>query len=87
LVEEDRYPTRYEWRADVEDQIRRIYDRFPEVETNTYFDHPEGYGRNVASFDVWGPGGRDDPIDLDLGQRVFDFVFNDPNPPLIEWCI
>jgi GH25 family lysozyme M1 (1,4-beta-N-acetylmuramidase) len=84
---EVRHPTRYEWRPDVEDQIPRVYEAFPDVTINTYVDHPEGYGRDVDSFDVWGPGGRDDPIGFDLGQRVFDFIFNDPNPPLIEWCI
>jgi GH25 family lysozyme M1 (1,4-beta-N-acetylmuramidase) len=84
---EARHPTRYEWRDDVEAQIRRIYARFPEVTINTYVDHPEGFGRDFDSFDVWGPRGRDNPIDFDLGQRVFEFVFNDPNPPLIEWCI
>ncbi|MGH3148790.1 MAG: glycoside hydrolase family 25 protein [Rubrobacter sp.] len=84
---EDRHPTRYQWREDVEAQIRRIYARFPNVHINTYVDHPEGFGRDRGSFDVWGPGGRNDDIDPDLGDRVFDFVFNDPNPPLIEWCI
>jgi len=84
---QDRHPTRYQWREDVEAQIRRIYARFPSVQINTYVDHPEGFGRDEDSFDVWGPGGRNDPIGFDLGQRVFDFVFTDPNPPLIEWCI
>ncbi|HEX6709759.1 MAG TPA: glycoside hydrolase family 25 protein [Rubrobacter sp.] len=82
-----RHPTRYQWRDDVEDQIRRIYDVFPNVHINTYVDHPEGFRRDRDSFDVWGPGGRNDPIGFDRGQRVFEFVFNDPNPPLIEWCI
>src|SRR5215212_5364286 len=86
-IYQDRHPTRYEWRGDVEDQIRRIYARFPDVHINTYVDHPEGFGRDRDSFDVWGPGGRNDPVGRDRGQRVFDFVFNDPNPPLIEWCI
>jgi GH25 family lysozyme M1 (1,4-beta-N-acetylmuramidase) len=90
-IYQDRHPTRYEWREDVEEQIRRIYARFPNVHINTYVDHPESFGRDRDSFDVWGPGGRNDPIDRrigsDLGQRVFEFVFNDPNPPLIEWCI
>ena len=82
-----RHPTRYQWRDDVAEQIRRIYATFPNVTINTYVDHPEGFGRDRDSFDVWGPGGRNDPIGFDLGQRVFEFVFNDPNPPLIEWCI
>ncbi len=86
----DRHPTRYEWREDVEDQIRRIYAAFPEIRIgsiNTYVDHPEGFGRDLDSFDVWGPGMRGDPIGFDLGGRVFDFIFNDPNPPLIDWII
>ena len=84
----NRHPTRYEWRGDVEDQIRRIYARFPDrVHINTYVDHPESFGRDRDSFDVWGLGGRGDPVGFDLGQRVFEFVFNDPNPPLIDWII
>jgi len=87
VIFQERHPTRYEWRPDVEEQIRRIYARFPDVHINTYVDNPECFGRDEDSFEVWGPGGRNDPIDFDLGQRVFEFVFNDPNPPLIEWCI
>src|SRR5215217_502351 len=86
----NRHPTRYEWREDVEDQIRRIYAAFPEFpigSINTYVDHPETFGRDLDSFDVWGPGMRNDPIGFDLGGRVFDFIFNDPNPPLIDWII
>jgi lysozyme len=86
-IYQGRHPTRYQWREDVEEQIRRIYAMFPDVHINTYIDHPEGFGRDRDSFDVWGPGGRNDPVGRDRGQRVFDFVFNDPNPPLIQWCI
>ncbi len=86
-IYQDRHPTRYQWREDVADQIRRIYAKFPNVQINTYVDHPEGFRRDEDSFDIWGPGGRNDPIGFDLGQRVFDFVFTDPNPPLIDWCI
>jgi GH25 family lysozyme M1 (1,4-beta-N-acetylmuramidase) len=86
----NRHPTRYEWREDVEDQIRRISAAFPELtigSINTYVDHPETFGRDLDSFDVWGPGMRNDPVGFDLGGRVFDFIFNDPNPPLIDWII
>jgi hypothetical protein len=30
---------------------------------------------------------RNDPVGFDLGGRIFDFIFNDPNPPLIDWII
>lgn len=82
-----RHPTRYTWRGDIEALVRRIYDRFPGVHINTYFDHPEGFGRDLTSFDVWDGAGRGNAIDPALGQQVFNFVFDDPNPPMIDWCI
>lgn len=84
------HPTRYAWRDDVEELIRRIYRKFggPDVlHINTYVCHPEGWCRDTTSFDVWGPGGRNYPIGYDLGNRVFNYIFYDPNPPYIEWCI
>ena len=85
-----RHPTRYTWREDIEELIRRIYRTFggpKRLHINTYYDHPEGWWRTRTSFDVWGPEGRGDPIGRDLGQRVLDHVFFDPNPPWIDWCI
>ena len=84
---QQRHPSRYEWRSDVADLIRRLYREFPNVHVNTYVEHPEGWGWDTVSFDVWGERGRNDPIGLDRGDKVFRFLFNDPNPPDIEWCI
>lgn len=86
---QERHPTRYIFRSDVEALIRRIYANFgwDKVHINTYVGHPEVSPRDTVSFDVWGPGGRNDWIDPRLGQAVFDYIFEDPNPPMIEWCI
>lgn len=85
----DRHPTRYFWEVPVEGIVRRLYREFgrDRIHINTYVEHPEGWGWDSTSFDVWGPGGRGDPIGRDLGQAVVDFVVNDPDPPWIEWYI
>jgi hypothetical protein len=68
------------------------------VRVNTYFEHPEhpnggswgdwlGYSTQKRSYDVWGSGGRGDPVGREKGQRALMRVFNDPNPPFIAWCI
>ncbi len=36
---------------------------------------------------MWGFGGRGDPVGTALGQKVFDFLFEDPDPPDIWWVI
>jgi hypothetical protein len=72
------------------------------IKINTYVQHPgdEGgiFARDTTSFDVWGPGGRMagpekgelgpnfflPPV---LGEQIFDFLFEDPNPPDIDWII
>ena len=83
---EDRHPTRYTWRPDVEAWARHLVDNYS-VWCNTYYDHPEGYWRTADSIDVWGEAGRDDPIDPDLGNTIFSLLFNDPGLPNIEWII
>jgi hypothetical protein len=82
-----RHPTRYTWRQDVEEMIIRILSRFPDVRINTYVDHPEGWGLDTLSYDVWGPAGRGDPVGTDRGQKIFDYIFNDTVPPSINWAI
>lgn len=63
------------------------------VWVNTYHNHPEdvflraGESRMMDSYDVWGPSGRGDPLDPALGDELFGIIFNDPNPPNIEWII
>lgn len=82
------HPTRYFWREDVEKVARAAVNAFPgRVWANTYVRHPPGWNRDTTSIDFWDYSGRGNPINLDIGDRVFDFVFNDPNPPWIEWCI
>jgi hypothetical protein len=96
----DQFPTRYEWRPDVEQRARWLVDTF-DVWCNSYYDHPPGWGFQEAStdpdgtvwyiqntsFDVWGPQGRGDPIDRTVGQQVFDTLWQEPNPPNMRWII
>lgn len=83
---EERHPIRWTWRADVEAWARYLVNNY-DVSCNTYYDHPEGYWRTEDSIDVWGPGGRDDPIDYATGQAVFEEVMGDPGKPDIDWII
>jgi hypothetical protein len=84
------HPTNYIWRDDIERLTRKLVN-MPELRgkvwINTYKGHPPGWNRDTTSFDVWGFGGRGDPLPLEIGQRVFDVIFNDPNPPDIWWTI
>ena len=85
-----RHPTRYRWRKHVKLLIRKVYREMSgpdEIHINTYLDHPEGLHRTLTSFDVWGPGGRGDPIGFAKGERVGEIVFNDEGLPIIEWAI
>ena len=43
--------------------------------------------RDDQSFDVWGFGGRGDPLTKALGDRAFHTLFSYPNPPDIWWVI
>jgi len=93
------HPTRFEWREDVAGVIRRLYRQFgrDNISINTYVQHPGDDGgrfaRDTTSFDVWGPGGRGEEGGEDfflppaLGAQVFRFLFDDPNPPDIDWII
>jgi hypothetical protein len=90
IIYQERHPTRYEWHPEVRTVIRRVYRKFggpSAIHINTYVCHPEDWCWDTVSFDVWGPLGRNDPIGFDLGQRVFDFVYDMPGDPYIEWCI
>lgn len=89
---QDKHPTRYEWREDVEDLIRRLYKKFGSaIHVNTYHVHPGDengrWARDTAAFDVWGEGGRNDFLPSALGDRVYNFLFTDPNEPDIDWII
>jgi len=82
----ERHPTRYTWRADIEAWARWLADNF-DCWVNTYYDHPEGYWRTETSLDVWGPGGRGDPIDSATGDEIFSLLFYYEGEPNIEWII
>lgn len=91
----ERCPTRYSWpgnRNDIDAWARWLVDNY-NVSVNTYHRHPEevflrtGVSREFDSYDVWGPGGRGDPLGPTLGDQLFSLVFNDLNPPNIEWII
>jgi hypothetical protein len=95
---QQRHPTRYQWRDDIERYIREIYRRFggegrrPDIHINTYVCHPEHRDPNIAcrdtvSYDIWGSEGRNDPIGFDRGQKIWRFLFDDPGEPLIAWII
>lgn len=81
-----RHPTRYNWRSDVEAWARYLVNNY-NVWCNTYYDHPETYWRDETSIDVWGPAGRNDPIDSSLGQTIFDKLFYYEGLPHIDWII
>lgn len=90
-----RNPTRYSWpgnRDDVNTLACWLVNNY-NVSVNTYHHHPEevwlrdGVSREYDSLDVWGPDGRGDPLDYDTGQEIFGVLFNDPNPPNIDWII
>ena len=89
---EDMHPTRYEWREDVAGVIRRLYKTFGSaIHVNTYVEHPGDengrWARDTAAFDVWGEGDRNVFLDPVLGDEVWNFLFNDLNPPDIDWII
>ena len=84
------HPTNYDWRDDIEELTSRLVnmDEFYEkIWINTYFEHPPVWNRDITSFDVWGFGGRGDPLPVDIGRQVYDAIFDDPNPPDIWWII
>lgn len=95
-----RHPTRYFWRPDVEEWARYLVQNYS-VWCNTYWEHPEGWGFNVASedidgtiwlvhntsLDVWGPAGRGDWLDSDLGDYIFRLLMDYEGLPNINWII
>ena len=84
------HPTNYIWREDIEKLTARLVNMDPyyrKIWINTYKEHPPEWNRDTTSFDVWGFGGRGDPLPVDIGRKVCDEIFNDPNPPDIWWII
>ena len=89
------HPTRYRWNKHVELLIRKLYRVFGTdlIHINTYVEHPPedqlAFPRRLdrLSFDVWDGQGRGWPLDYNVGQRVFNFIWNDPGQPYIAWII
>lgn len=79
-------PTHYAWRPDVRWVQNQVRSRFPSVTTNTYVGHPWP-GWDGRSFDVWGPRGRGDPVDLETGHKVLAFVYNMDGAPWLRHYI
>lgn len=92
----ERNPTRYHWkeggRDDVDALCKWIVQNY-NVSVNTYVHHPEdvwleqGVSREYDSFDVWGPAGRGDWLDYEIGNELFNLLWYDPTPPYWEWAI
>jgi predicted chitinase len=74
------HPTNYDWRDDIEKLTARLVNKEPfykKIWINTYKGHPPGWNRDTTSFDVWGFEGRGDPLPVEIGQQVFDEMFNE----------
>lgn len=89
-----RHPSRYFWRrGDIRNLIQRLYNIYDGISINSYHDHPEGWSAKLGydtsrlSMDVWDDAGRGVPINPYTGADVVRYIFNDPNPPWIDWCI
>jgi hypothetical protein len=90
------HPTRYGWLNHIDPLIRHLYREMggpPGIHVNSYVWHPpynppaitRRYDR--LSFDVWGGGGRGDPVGFEKGQWAFDLIWNYPGQPYINWVI
>jgi hypothetical protein len=78
--------TLYEWDPDVLLVVQRTLNRFSTATGNTYECHPY-CGWERRSLDVWGAGGRGDPLPRDLSRSVLRFLLNMPGEPLIRHYI
>lgn len=83
---QERHPTRYTFRSDVGEWAKYLVQNY-NVWVNTYWDHPETFWRDSDSFDVWGPAGRNDPLNQNVGDIIFNELFYDEGLPNIEWII
>jgi hypothetical protein len=78
--------TRWRWRRDVRAVVAELSREFPAARPNTYVGHPwVGWGR--VSVDFWGPGGRGDPIQQDLGWQLLHYAFRMPGKPNLRHTI
>ena len=84
------FPTHYLWRERVKAIAEKTVNlqRFQRrIWINTYRLHPPAFPHEHISMDVWGFGGRGDPLPQALGAEVFRHLFRDPDPPDVWWCI
>jgi hypothetical protein len=69
----EQFPTRNFWVERVKRVAQRIANKdgfWEKIWVNTYVKHPPAFPRPKLSMDVWGFGGRGDPLPPDLGNRV-----------------
>ena len=79
-------PTRYQYAPAVRQVVRELSSAFPAARANTYVCHPWcGWGR--YSVDWWGPGGRGDPIDRQLGWSLLNYAFHLGHGPSLRHTI
>ncbi len=96
------HPTSFSWRDDVAKMVNRVQAKWPyKTFVNTYFWHPPYDPPDITrrydaqSFDVWGgglsngayTGFRGKPLPDALHEDIFNFLFNYPNKPDIDWLL
>ncbi len=98
----DEHPTHFNWRWDVKAMVDRVQSKWPWLTyVNTYTWHPpydppaitKKY--DALSFDVWGggvsngryTGYRGKALPDYLHTQIFDYLFNYPGNPNIDWIL
>jgi hypothetical protein len=79
-------PTRWRWRRDVRRVVESIERRWPNVRCNTYVAHP-WVGWSRVSIDIWGTGGRGDPVPLKTGHEILQYLWERRVPPAVRHTI
>lgn len=57
------------------------------VSVNTYEDHPNGWGLDGTSIDVWDPTGRGVPLREDIGYPIATYLLSEDSPCRVRWII
>lgn len=78
--------THYQWVPRTRELASWILFFWP-VSVNTYRDHPTSWGLDATSIDVWGQGGRGEPIVRATGIAVADWIMSDESPCTVRWLI
>ena len=91
------HPTRYRWVKHVQPMLHALYYELggpDQIHLNTYVWHPpynaeQGVTKryDLYSVDVWGPGGRGDPVGNHMGGKAWRLIWNYPGVPYIDWII